>query len=136
MLIDNELTTDPRAKILIRIDSVLKERLNQSESYFLNKFDIAVENDAVEIVEVTIPGNFDNVYSKYNEIQKVEGLDLEKYRNKTVKRYTYIVTNYDYDGTVYANMLVYKNNVIGGDVCSADINGFMRGFTKGNDLIG
>lgn len=58
-----------------------------------------------------------------------QGLDLSKYKRKDVTRYTYKITNYpDYDGTVYANILVYRGKVIGGDICSADVNGFVRGF--------
>ena len=46
-------------------------------------------------------------------------------------RYTYEVTNYpDAQGTVYANILIYRNKVIGGDVCSADVTGFIHGFEK------
>lgn len=102
---------------------------------FLKRYGWEVELEASEVSDVTIPAEFDNVYRQYNELQKGEGLDLEDYKNKTVTRYTYVVTNYDYDGTVYANLLVYKDRVIGGDICSADINGFLHGFTKGNDFV-
>jgi hypothetical protein len=41
------------------------------------------------------------------------------------------VTNYEgYDGKVYANVLVYRNKVVGGDICSADVEGFVHGFEK------
>ena len=41
------------------------------------------------------------------------------------------VTNYPgYSGTVHANVIVYRNRVIGGDVCSADVGGFIHGFEK------
>lgn len=103
---------------------------------FLKNYGWEVEEEAVEIAEITLPGSFDAVYTKYNELQKGDGLDLEKYKGKTVKRYTYVVKNYDYNGTVYANMIIYKNRVIGGDICSADINGFMHGFTKENNILG
>lgn len=109
---------------------------NDDRINFLRNYGIEVQQDPAEILEVTVPGEFDGVYSKYNEMQKAEGLDLEKYHNKQVKRYTYVVTNYNYDGTVYANLLVYKNCIIGGDVCTADINGFVRGFTEGNNIVG
>lgn len=109
---------------------------NEDRIDFLRNYGIEVKKEPAEILEVTVPGEFDGVYSKYNEMQKAEGLDLEKYHNKQVKRYTYVVTNYNYAGTVYANLLVYKNNVIGGDVCTADVNGFVRGFTEGNNIIG
>ena len=111
-------------------------KTNEDRVAFLRNYGIEVQSDPSEILEVTVPGEFDGIYSKYNEMQKVEGLDLEKYRNKQVKRFTYVVTNYNYDGTVYANLLVYKNNIIGGDICSADINGFVRGFTEGNNILG
>jgi hypothetical protein len=71
------------------------------------------------------------VFTGYNEIQKRQGLDLSKYKKKNVMRYTYEVKNYkDYDGTVYANIIVYRNKVIGGDICSADVTGFIHGFEK------
>ena len=67
--------------------------------------------------------------NSYNEVQKSQGLDLSKFKGKTAMRYTYSITNYpDYSGTVYANVIIYKNRVIGGDVCSADVEGFIHGF--------
>ena len=46
-----------------------------------------------------------------------------------MKRYTFELSEYDgYDGRVLANVLVYRNRVIGGDICSADMTGFMHGF--------
>ena len=108
---------------------------NQDRIDFLKQFNWEVEPEAKEVVEVTIPAEFDAVYSRYNELQTGEGLDLAKYKGKTVKRYTYIVTNYEYNGTVYANILVYKDQVIGGDICSANVDGFVHGFTKSNDFL-
>ena len=50
---------------------------------------------------------------------------------KSVTRYSYRITNYpDYDGDVLANVLIYKNRVIGGDICSTDANGFIHGFDR------
>ncbi|MEA4831637.1 MAG: DUF4830 domain-containing protein [Oscillospiraceae bacterium] len=102
---------------------------------FLKKFGWEVDPEVIEISEVTVPSVFDAVYTKYNELQKGEGLDLSKFRGKKIKRYTYIIKNYDYNGTVYANLLVYRDTVIGGDVCSADVNGFLHGFTKDNNIF-
>ena len=111
-------------------------RDNDSRIAFLKAYGWEVEPDAREVVEVVIPEEFDTVYQKYNELQLAEGLDLGKYRGKSVKRYTYLVLNYEYDGTVLANLLIYKDRVIGGDLCSADADGFVHGFTKGNDFLG
>lgn len=106
-----------------------KIKTNEDRIDFLSQFGWTVNSAAVEEQEVTIPGEFDNVFVGYNEIQRMQGLDLSKYKRKTMMRYTYEVTNYkDYDGTVYANLLVYRNKVVGGDICSADVDGFIKGF--------
>lgn len=98
---------------------------------FLKQFGWEVKAEPVESVEITIPAEFDKVFTGYNEIQRRQGLDLSKYKKKKVMRYTYEITNYEgAEGTVYANLLVYRNRVIGGDVCSADVSGFIHGFEK------
>lgn len=98
---------------------------------FLLQFGWKVSGEPVETKAVTVPSDFDKVFAAYNEIQKAQGLNLLKYRGKEVTRYTFSVTNYpDYEGTVYANVLVYRNRVIGGDLCSADVSGFVHGFEK------
>ncbi len=96
---------------------------------FLSQFGWTVSANPVEEVDVMIPSEFDRIFTGYNEIQKQQGLDLHKYRHKTVTRYTFELTNYsDYGGKVLANVLVYRGKVIGGDICSADMTGFMHGF--------
>ncbi len=106
-------------------------KTNEDRIAFLSQFGWETEAEAVEEETVTIPDEFDKVYTGYNEIQKEQGLDLAKYKRKELTRYTYIVTNYpDYEGTVYANLLVYRNKVVGGDICSAESDGFVHGFKK------
>lgn len=106
-------------------------KTNDDRVEFLAQFGWQVKPEAIESIEVTIPEEFDKIFTAYNEIQKQQGLDLSKYKKKGVMRYTYEITNYDgYNGTVYANILVYRNKVIGGDVCSADIKGFMHGLER------
>lgn len=98
---------------------------------FLGQFGWVVDAGSVETAQVTIPAEFDKVFAGYNELQKSQGLDLSKYKKKSVTRYTFTVTNYEgHQGTVYANVLVYLNRVIGGDICSADVNGFIHGFER------
>ena len=86
----------------------------------------------MEQVDVLLPSSFNDTYEKYNQIQKEQGLDLLKYAGATCQRYTYEVTNYpDADaGTVVANVLIYKDKVIGGDICSTQLGGFMHGFSQ------
>lgn len=98
---------------------------------FLRQFGWEADATAIEEVEVTVPEEFDKVYKAYNDLQQKQGFDLTKYMKKNVMRYTYRITNYpEYDGDVYANILIYKDRVIGGDICSADMNGFIHGFDK------
>jgi len=108
-----------------------KIKTNDDRIGFLSQFGWKVKPEVVENVEITVPSTFDKIFVGYNEIQKNQGLDLSKYKNKKVMRYTYEVTNYEgYNGTVYATVLIYRNKVIGGDVCSADVKGFIHGFIK------
>ena len=101
---------------------------------FLSQFGWLVDAGSAETREVTIPAEFDKVFAGYNELQKSQGLDLSKYKKKAVTRHTFTITNYSErvpaapKGTVYANVLVYRGRVIGGDICSADVNGFIHGF--------
>ena len=98
---------------------------------FLTQFGWQVDTTPVETREVTLPAEFDKVFAAYNELQKEQGLNLSRYKGKTVTRYTFAVTNYpDYEGTVYANVLVFRNRVVGGDICSADVSGFVHGFER------
>ena len=108
-----------------------KIKSNEDRINFLKQFGWEVESEPCAEKEVLIPEEFDKIFAGYNEIQRKQGLDLSDFKKKNVMRYTYVITNYpDYNGTVYANILVYRNNVIGGDVCSADVGGFVHGFEK------
>ncbi len=111
-----------------------KIKTNDDRVKFLEQFGWTVESDPVEEVTVKIPKTFDKVLSSYNNIQLHQGLDLSKYSGKEVTRYTYKVTNYpDYSGEVIANIIIYKSRVIGGDVCSCDVDGFIRDLTFPKD---
>lgn len=108
-----------------------KIKTAEDAAHFLSQFGWNVEATPVETRTVTIPAEFDKIFASYNELQKEQGLNLTKYQGKDVTRYTFAVTNYpNFEGTVYANVLVYRNRVIGGDVCSADVSGFVHGFEK------
>lgn len=106
-----------------------KIKTNDDRLGFLSQFGWEAKEGCIEETTVRIPGDFDRVMNSYNDIQIAQGLDLSKFKGKEVTRYTYEITNYpDYDGTVYANIIVHKNRVIGGDICSSDVKGFIQGF--------
>ena len=108
-----------------------KIRNDEDAANFLTQFGWKVSGAPVESVEITIPEEFDKIFTGYNEIQKRQGLDLSKYKRKKIMRYTYEITNYEgEEGKVYANVIVYRNRVIGGDICSARPDGFIHGFER------
>ena len=84
--------------------------------------------------QVQIPSEFNDVYTRYNEIQKSQGFDLEPYKGQEVTVYTYNITNYaGYENRdcIYANLIVCNNMLIGGDVCSTSVSdGFMQALKK------
>lgn len=126
-------TYEPTAASLMYSDvasyNYSKINTNDDRIGFLKQFGIEVEKTPVQEQNVTVPGEFDKIYVCYNELQKQQGLDLSKYKRKEITRYTYKVTNYDgYDGTVYADVLIYRGKVVGGDICSADVSGFVSTF--------
>ena len=111
-----------------------KIKSNSDRINFIKQFGWEVEAQPLREQQVVIPAEFDKIFAAYNEIQRAQGLDLSSFKKKNVMRYTYTVTNYpNYEGTVYINILVYRNVVIGGDVCSADVNGFVHGFERRSD---
>ena len=109
-----------------------KIKTEQDVVAFLQQFGWQVEGKAIEVKDVTVPAEFDKVYAGYNQVQLAQGLDLARYKGKTLTRYTFKVTNYEgHEGTVYANVLVWRKKVVGGDICSAQIEGgFVQGFEK------
>ena len=124
----NSVSAEPAAaESSLKFDKI---RSNTDRVKFLKQFGWEVEKTPEKETVVRIPSEFDSIMSSYNDLQKKIGLDLEKCAGKEAVRYTYKVTNYpDYDGEVYANIVIYKNSVIAGDVCSADVDGFIHDLT-------
>ncbi len=92
---------------------------------FIKNFGIEIDESSEEEVAFRMPESFDRVILGYNELQKKQGLDLSKYENKRVTRYTYKVTNYKADGEVYANLFVFRGKIVACDLSSADPSGFV-----------
>lgn len=98
---------------------------------FIKRFGYEVDETSETETAFTMPSDFDRVITDYNELQRRQGLDLTKYANKKVTRYTYEVKNYDgYEGKVYANLFVHRGRVIGCDISSADPTGFVEPMIK------
>lgn len=102
---------------------------NDGRIQFLRSFGWEVTNSPVESSQVKIPKDASEVFERYNTLQKSQGYDLSNYAGKHVMRYVYKINNYpNAAGEVYATVLVYKNQIIGGDVTDSAAGGQIRGF--------
>ncbi len=102
---------------------------NDARVQFLKNFGWEVAQSPVESGQVRIPEKSTAVYDRYNALQKTQGYDLSQYAGKIVMRYVYKINNFPgATEPVYATLLVYKNEVIGGDVTDTCPGGQVRTF--------
>ena len=102
---------------------------NDARVSFLKGFGWEITTSPVESSQVKIPTEVSPVFERYNNLQKSQGYDLSKFAGKKVMRYVYKVSNYPgATEPVYATLLIYKNQIIGGDVTDSAPNGQIRGF--------
>lgn len=102
---------------------------NDARVEFLKGFGWDVAASPTESGQVRIPETSTDVYARYNDLQKSQGYDLSQYAGKTVMRYVYKINNYPgATDPVLATVLVYKNQIIGGDVTDTSAKGIVSGF--------
>ncbi len=102
---------------------------NDARVKFLSDFGWQVSASPTESNQVRIPQEQTDVFSRYNALQKSQGYDLSQYAGKMVMRYVYKVNNFPgATEPVYATLLVYKNQIIGGDITNTAANGAVQGF--------
>ena len=119
----NKSTENEEAAALSAVVKNNEQRVN-----YLNALGWEVEKTPVEEQTVVIPRAFTDVYEDYNALQKAQGFDLSTYGGLEAVRYTYKVLNYpDTEETVVADIIVYRNEVIAGDIQSNALDGFMVG---------
>ena len=103
-------------------------RTNADRIAFLGEYGWQVKEEPLATEELIIPDEFDETYNDYLSLQSEQGFDLTRYTGKRVKRYTYEITNYPTgESGVQVNLLVYKNTIIGGEVLSSQLDGFLHG---------
>ena len=102
---------------------------NDGRVKFLTNLGWQVSASPVESSQVKIPSGQTEIYERYNALQKSQGYDLSQYAGKTVMRYVYKINNYPgATEPVYATLLIYKNQVIGGDITDTAAKGVVQGF--------
>lgn len=101
---------------------------NDARLAFLRSFGWEVSETPVETQEARIPEEFNEVFTRYNQLQKSQGYDLEPYAGKAVKRYVYRIDNHPDGPDHFATLLICKNKIIGGDVTGTGAGGRIHSF--------
>jgi len=112
-------------------------RSNQDRVAYLEKWGWITAPEPASVEDVLIPETFDPSYDDYLALQESQGFDLRAYAGKTVKRYTYAVTNYPgLQENIWASLLVDRKTVIGGEIFGSQGDGFTQGlaYPQGTSL--
>ena len=106
-------------------------KTNEDRVKFLENLGWEIDPEPVAVTEVLIPKDFSDVYQKFNELQLEQGYDLSAYQGKKATIYAYRIRNYaGFDGTVVAELYVANDHIIGGDIHSLALDGFMHGLKR------
>ena len=106
-----------------------KYSANDSRVQFLTDFGWEVSASPTESGQVRIPEETTELFDRYNALQKSQGYDLNQYAGKTAMRYVYKVNNYpNATEPVFATLLVYKDQIIGGDITNTAAGGVVQTF--------
>lgn len=109
---------------------------NDARVQFLKSFGWDIANSPTESSQVRIPEETSEVFDRYNQLQKSQGYDLSKLAGKNAMRYVYKVNNYPgATDPVYATVLVYKNQIVGGDVTDTSAKGKVQGFKMPHSAV-
>lgn len=103
---------------------------------FAGNLGYSLEEEAADTAEVKLPSKFDAVLEAYNDLQKSQGFNLAKYKNKTVTRYTFRVTalpdgaSLPNSGETLLTLILYRDKIIGGDLFFSADGGEVAAFLK------
>jgi len=79
---------------------------------------------------ITLPAFSDATWRAYLALQKENGMDMEPYGGREVLKLTCRISEYPAEGMVYANLYWCDGRIIGGDIMSPALGGFMHGLKK------
>lgn len=113
-------------------ETLKSQKLESEEDIlaYIKELGYEMKEGSMTTKEVTIPEKFDEVYERFNELQKEYGFDLSKYKGKAVSLYCCEVTNHPESENTLLELLIYKNKLIGGCVYTKNLDGFMYGLEK------
>lgn len=101
---------------------------NEARIEYLSQYGWEVTAKPLAEETILVPDDLEASCGSYCTLQKEQGFDLAQYIGKKISRYTYEVINYPTgEDHVQANLLIYEGKVIGGDVCTTALDGWMHG---------
>lgn len=89
---------------------------------YIRKIGHEADEKGISSKEILIPAKFTDVYREYNRLQKQSGFDLAQYKGRKATVYSYPLCGSE----KILNLIVYKGEIIGGDICSPSFNGEMK----------
>lgn len=120
------LCSSPRS--LFSTGDMLDVSQTNGREKYLASYGWVIDPDSEEARNVLLPKNFEGAVREYADMQTSQGYDFASYAGLECSQFTYTVTNYEgCSSTVYATLYVKGTRVIGGDIHSAEIDGFMHG---------
>ena len=94
---------------------------------FLAALGWEADPETEEANSVRIPDCGEGAMADYNELLKKGGYDLSGYKGKSVEQYRYRLMNYPDSGqAVWVTLYVWHGRVIGGDIHTVSLDGFMH----------
>lgn len=95
---------------------------------YINNCGYTVEEKYSDLAYITIPEEFNSVFSAYNEVIREGGYDLSQYKGMLAVRYSYTVTNLPDipKQTARINIILCKDKIISADLSIYDADGYIK----------
>ena len=107
---------------------VITAATNEERVAYLEALGWQVEPQPIETLDLQLPEKLEGEWDAYAKLQKGQGLSFSEFAGQAVKRYTYTVTNYpEIPQGVQANLYLWGDQIIGGDVIFTGQGGFQHG---------
>lgn len=111
--------------LVIGVIFVYTFKKNDTVKEFISKYGWIIDEKSAIIEETKIPEKFEGAVSDYDAMLKKAGFNLEKYKGKTLKRYSYQIKNHK-EQYAQVNVFTYKNKIAFADVVVPRIDGYMH----------
>lgn len=91
-------------------------------------------DDEIVHDEITIPGEFNETFLLYNDLQLSQGFDLSRYKGEKVTRIVYEIKNHPDSEHAVGTLLMNGDNLVGADVTLLDTGEYQK-FVNNEDAV-